>query len=75
MRLVYKETGKEVKVGDKVTLHDGVIAVVTYFREPTSPASSGKVNVLVQGAEYEDEFYVGVIGAKWIEREDRDEVA
>lgn len=72
MRLVYEGVaGSEVKVGDVVFLRDGEKAVVTYFRPPHSPASSGKINVRREGCNYDDEYYVGVIGAKWIDREDR----
>lgn len=72
MRLVYDETGKEVKLGDKVTLKNGKQVTVTYFAKPHSPASSGKVTVRTEGGG-NCEYYVSVIGAKWIEREDRGE--
>lgn len=74
MRLVYNDYGKEVKVGDEVTLRDGVKARVTHFAKPHKPASSGKVNVetIIEPTQTA-EYYVGVIGAKWIEREDRGE--
>lgn len=71
MRLVYKATGEEVKVGDVVTTSRGEKCVVKYFRPPHSPASSGKVSVRLKGTSFEMEYYVGVIGAEWIEREDR----
>ena len=65
MKLVYKKTGEPVKVGDPVEV-SGVSTTVSYFREPHKPASEGKVS-LASGAEY----YVSVIGAEWIDREDR----
>lgn len=71
MRLVYKETGKEVKVGDIITLSDGDKCEVTYFRPPHKPSSSGKVLVKFENRNCNMEYYVGVIGAEWIEREDR----
>lgn len=77
MRLVYQMTGEEVQVGDKVTLRDGELVEVTYFREPHKPSSSGKVSVRqmsdVEPGEYvcDREYYVSIIGAEWIEREDR----
>jgi hypothetical protein len=73
MRLVYNDYGNEVKIGDVVTLRDGEKATVEFFREPHKPASSGKVNVTVRHGDHENtaEYFVGVIGAKWIEREDR----
>lgn len=72
MRLVYEATGKEVKVGDKATLKDGEQVTVTYFVKPHSPASSGKVTVRTEDGGNR-EYYVSIIGAKWIEREDREE--
>lgn len=62
--------GQPVKVGDKVKTRNGENVTVDYFRQPSSPASEGKVSI-----SYEDggsrEFYVSVIGAKWVNREDR----
>jgi hypothetical protein len=73
MRLVFKETGKEVKVGDVVSLKDGN-ARVNYFREPHKPASEGKITVeWLNGKGGTAEFFVSVVGAEWIEREDRSE--
>ena len=71
MRLVYKATGKEVKVGDVVTMRDGEKCEVKYFTEPHKPSSSGKVTVKEEGCSFCMEYYVSVIGAEWIEREDR----
>lgn len=76
MRLIYPATNKEVKIGDEIHLRNdalGLKARVEYFREPHKPASSGKVNVTVRHGDHENtaEYFVGVIGAKWIEREDR----
>ena len=71
MKLVYKETGKEVKVGDIITMSDGEKCEVTYFKPPHKPSSSGKVLVKFENRNCNMEYYVGVIGAEWIEREDR----
>lgn len=73
MKLVYVDTGKPVQVGDVVTLRDGEKATVSYFREPHKPASEGKVTVSHGENDMGREFYVSVIGARWIEREDRTE--
>jgi hypothetical protein len=86
MRLVYDaDPTQEVEVGDVVYLplnrddpSDTRVRrlVVRYFRPPHKPSSSGKV-VLEEPNMDEDrnslvhEYYVGVIGATWIEREDR----
>ena len=71
MKLVYTKTQEPVKIGDVVPL-DERQARVDYFREPHKPSSSGKVVVTILGEhEYTREFFVNVIGAEWIEREDR----
>jgi hypothetical protein len=73
MQLIYAATGKPVQVGDIVTLSDGGQAVVEFFREPHKPSSSGHVSVSVTGGRGAGsaEYYVGVIGARWIDREDQ----
>lgn len=71
MKLVYKNSGKEVKVGDKVTLRDGNKAEIAYFRPPHKPSSEGKITVKEEGDDGCREYYVGVVGAEWIDREDR----
>lgn len=70
MRLVYDKSQEEVKVGDKVTLSSGTEVTVANFRPPHKPAASGKVSVQYPEGHYA-EYYVSVIGATWIEREDR----
>jgi len=74
MRLVYEASGIEVKVGDTVYLDDEPYRV-EYFAKPHKPSSSGKVSVAVVDNhihnKFSQEYYVGVIGAVWIEREDR----
>ena len=71
MKLVYKATGAEVKVGDMVETSTGAKCKVTYFRPPHSPSSEGKISVRFDGTSFDREYYVSVIGAEWIEREDR----
>ena len=73
MKLVYEASGKEVQVGDTVHL-DGNAYTVWHFDKPHKPASSGKVFIRPISNEngFSAEYYVGVIGAKWIEREDRE---
>ena len=55
--------------GDKVTLSNGTEVKVHYFREPHKPGSQGKVTVQEGGSTRE--YYVSIIGAVWVEREDR----
>lgn len=68
-KLVYKDSGKEVKVGDVVTLFDGSVGVITYFRPPHKEESSGKISVRLDGRPFDSEYYAGVIGAEWIKQE------
>lgn len=81
MRLVYKKTGEPVQLGDIIPMEctDGRTgARVTHFRKPHKPSSGGKVRVdLIYGDDdprddevLTREYYVSVIGAHWIERED-----
>jgi hypothetical protein len=75
MRLVYKEgprAGAEVRVGDGVSLRDGPAEVLS-IEKPHKPASTGRVYVRPLGGTYETGYYPSVIGAEWIEREDRQE--
>ena len=74
MKLIYTKTGEEVKVGDKVLLDDGHEFVVHYFAKPHKSSSEGKVSVSATAlnATGTREYYVSVIGAEWIEREDRE---
>lgn len=70
MRLVNKETGKEVKVGDKLTDFRGDTAYATYFREPTH--GSGKICVVEDKKDMNNpsatrEYYVSVYGLEWVE--------
>ena len=70
MKLVYKSNGQEVKVGDTIKTNSGESVIVKYFAKPHKPASSGKITVQhTDGGQRE--YYVGVIGAEWIDREDR----
>ena len=71
MKLVYEKTGDAVQIGDEVTLSDGESVTVRYFAEPHKPESSGKVSVSGDDDVYQREFFVGIIGAKWIERGNR----
>jgi hypothetical protein len=70
MRLIYTATQAPVLIGDPVTVH-GQPATVSYFRKPHKSSSEGKVSIKPADTDTENEFYVSVIGAEWIEREDR----
>ena len=47
-------------------------ATVTYFTKPHKSASAGFVTLKENNSDLSMEFYVGVIDAEWIEREDRE---
>lgn len=73
MNLIYNHNQESVEVGDIIELNDMTVKV-RYFREPHKPSSSGKISVDVLNVDGENvcrEFYVGVLGARWINREDQ----
>ena len=71
MKLVYEDSGKEVMVGDKsVTFRDDAVEVM-YITKPHKPSSTGRVGVRFANELHTVEYYPGVIGATWIEREDQ----
>lgn len=71
MRLIYQSTKAEVKVGD-ITHVRNQPYVVTQIRQPHSPASTGRVCLRSMcERKYYFEYYPIVIGADWVEREDR----
>lgn len=72
MKLIYTEgerAGHEVKVGDKFE-KSGDWTVVD-MPEPHKPGSEGKVYVRQAGHTHTADYYVSVIGARWIDRTDR----
>jgi len=76
MELVYIATKKPVKIGDAAILRDrngqGELVTIEYFSKPSTPASSGKITVKdVDG--HSHEYYVSILGAEWINREDRED--
>ena len=75
MRLVYNFGGAEVQIGDKCVLRDNEEVEVVGIQEPHKPESTGRVHVIPAGTDADDgmpmSYFPSVIGAKWIEREDR----
>jgi len=70
MQLIYDITKQPVKIGDLVQTFRGEIVEVLSFNKPHKPSASGRVYVKDKdGAKFES--YVTVIGATWIDREDR----
>lgn len=73
MQLVYTATKQPVKIGDKVALKDDKTVIVTGFQKPHKPASTGRVYVRYVdfATTTECAYFPSVIGAEWIDREDR----
>lgn len=71
MKLVYKQTGEPVRVGDTVETTKGEVATVSYFAKPHKSSSEGKISLKTEKGTFARELYVSCIGAEWIEREDR----
>lgn len=67
MKLVYDKTGEPVKVGDTVSIR-GQRGTVTDINKPHKPSSTGRIYVKIGSLTHE--FFPGVIGATWVERED-----
>lgn len=78
MKLVYETSGDPVKVGDRIE-KDGYVWVVDSIQEPHHAGSTGRVYVSLPDWQHPNEprsvgtrgYFPGVIGAVWIEREDR----
>jgi len=71
MRLVYTATQEPVKAGD-IHKINGETFYVGDFPPPHKPDSEGKVQLKTHPYDWFGmDRYVSVIGAEWIEREDR----
>lgn len=72
MRLVYEESGDvEVKTGDVVHVRNTPYYVMSVVK-PHKPSSTGRVLCKSMTEEgWVEEWFPGVIKAKWIEREDQ----
>lgn len=66
MQLVYRETGKPVRVGDRGVTSTGQEYEVTGIQLPRTEVSTGRVTL--QFKTYAAPFYPGVIGAHWTVR-------
>ena len=75
MKLVFSNNKtKEVKIGDAVQNNDGEQVVVEHIVKPHKPSSTGRVYVRGPREEHGHEFFPGVFGMEWIEREDHEPV-
>ena len=75
MRLVYTDNPtREVKIGDEIKAVRGGLGevfIVESFSKPHKPSSSGKVSVIVDGHCGSCEYFVSVLGAEWVDRDDQ----
>lgn len=72
MRLVYTEHPDiEVEIGDLPKTFRGEQVEVLDVIVPNKPESTGRVRVRHIDNDWEQEYFPGVIGAEWIEREDQ----
>ena len=69
MRLVHKDTGREVREGETVISFRGEAAIVTGWREPHKPSSTGRVYVKEIASGFGREFFPGVFGLVFVEKE------
>jgi hypothetical protein len=70
MRLVYEENQRPVLLGDTAIVHNEK-GFVSRIVKPHKPASTGRVEITFFRSQSKQEFFPSVIGADWIEREDR----
>ena len=70
MKLVYKDTGIEVKIGDAATIREQEV-IVTDIEEPRHAASTGRVYVKMEGFTMGRSYFPSVIGAEWVDRDDQ----
>lgn len=71
MKLVYENSAKEVQVGDIVQIR-GTDYIVRDIVRPHKPSSTGRVGLVSLSEKLY--YFPNVIGAHWIEREDRNEI-
>ena len=71
LKLVDEKTGKEVKVGDRVTTFRGDKGILKGWKEPydfkENALRGGKVYVQVEGDTFTCEWYPQVICTKFVE--------
>jgi hypothetical protein len=66
-KLVHKETGAELKIGDIVHTYSGDSCRITCFREPQKLGSTGRVYVKFSDDSFESSFFPSVIGAEFVD--------
>jgi hypothetical protein len=73
MKLVSETTGKLMVVGDKYATFRGESVELIGMAQPRHAASTGRVRVMFDDYS-EGEYFPGVIGAKWIEFNERETI-
>ena len=74
MKLIYTNDNEEVSINDIVDIR-GIKHRIVDLSPPHKPSSSGHVYVqrfTDTSSASVNRYYVGVIGAEWIDREDRE---
>lgn len=71
MKLVYKRSGSEVKIGDIASTFRGEQVRVSDFTPPHKPSSTGRVYVQFLDSDSDSpvftrEFFPSVIEAEWV---------
>lgn len=67
MKLINQKTKNAVKVGEMVTSFRGETAIVTGWREPHKPSSTGRVHVQERGYGSVMEFFPSVYGLIFVD--------
>jgi hypothetical protein len=74
MKLIYTNDGEEVSIGDMIDIR-GIKHQIVDLTPPHKPSASGHVYVKRLAdldSDFSNKYYVGVIGAEWINREDQE---
>ena len=66
MKLIHSATQKEMRFGDLVETFRGERGVLQGFTPPHKPSSTGKVYVLVDGSNFQNQWYPSVIGCEFV---------
>ena len=67
MKLIYENTGCEVKFGDVTQTFNGERVVITGWQEPRHEASTGRVYCQsMDESKWDSAWYPSVVGARWI---------
>jgi len=71
MYLIEEETGRHLKIGDKVKTFRGTYCTLVGISKPKHPTSTGRVYLRIAGIG--EEYFPAVIGAKFVDPDYEDE--